>query len=251
MSNKDPWWTTNQNIALATITASQNWDYSSSFGLLQFVLLSPGPNGYSTFFRYQPPPDLVQFWKLLGIGYPEISGITWYFGYTLHFGATRNIGSTLNTRKYPTYLEIPESKQGTRKYPIEYFNTSALLHGWTRLLPDISFNTWPEPARYKKNPPVTPYLSPFLSIQNLQSIDTESYWHRWLWPLTVSPNHRLVGGWEVGEENPRWVWGASMGDAPGRQRRRESTKALESPRGFARGFLVPQETVFGFGFQQK
>ena len=33
------------------------------------------------------------------------------------------MGKPRNTRKYPTYTEIPESKKDTQKYPIIYFDT--------------------------------------------------------------------------------------------------------------------------------
>ena len=33
------------------------------------------------------------------------------------------MGKLRNTRKYPTYPEISESKKDTRKYPIVYFDT--------------------------------------------------------------------------------------------------------------------------------
>ena len=33
------------------------------------------------------------------------------------------MGKPRNTRKYPKYLEIPESKKDTRKYPIVYLDT--------------------------------------------------------------------------------------------------------------------------------
>ena len=42
------------------------------------------------------------------------------------------MGKPRNTRKYPTYPEIPESKKDTRKYPIVYFDTP----------------TRPDPTRY-------------------------------------------------------------------------------------------------------
>ena len=61
------------------------------------------------------------------------------------------MGKPRNTRKYPTYLrypEIPESKKGTRKYPIIFSGTP------TRPEPDglsgILSNTQPDPIL--KNP---------------------------------------------------------------------------------------------------
>ena len=53
------------------------------------------------------------------------------------------MGKPRNTRKYPRYLEIPESKKGTRKYPIVFFDTPTRPE--PDLLPGILSNTRPDP----------------------------------------------------------------------------------------------------------
>ena len=58
------------------------------------------------------------------------------------------MGKPRNTRKYPTYPEIPESKKDTRKYPIVYFDTPTRPE--PDLLPGILSNTRPDPIL--KNP---------------------------------------------------------------------------------------------------
>ena len=54
------------------------------------------------------------------------------------------MGKPKNTRKYPTYQKIPESKKDTRKYPIVYFDTP------TRPIPGILSTTRSDPI--SKNP---------------------------------------------------------------------------------------------------
>ena len=51
------------------------------------------------------------------------------------------MGKPRNTRKYPTYPEIPENKRDTRKYPIVYFDTPTRPE--PDPLPGILFNTRP------------------------------------------------------------------------------------------------------------
>ena len=58
------------------------------------------------------------------------------------------MGKSRNTRKYPTYPKIPESKKGTRKYPIVFFDT--LTRPEPDPLPGILSNTQPDPIL--KNP---------------------------------------------------------------------------------------------------
>ena len=53
-----------------------------------------------------------------------------------------------NTRKYPKFPEIPDSKKDTRKYPIVFFDTSTQPE--PDPLPGILSNTRPDPIL--KNP---------------------------------------------------------------------------------------------------
>ena len=59
------------------------------------------------------------------------------------------MGKSRNTRKYLTYPKIPESKKGTRKYPIVFSNTPTRPE--PDPLPGILSNTQPDPIM--KNPP--------------------------------------------------------------------------------------------------
>ena len=52
------------------------------------------------------------------------------------------MGKPRNTRKYPTYPEILESKKDTRKYPIVFFDTPTRPE--PNLLPGILSNTQPD-----------------------------------------------------------------------------------------------------------
>ena len=52
------------------------------------------------------------------------------------------MGKPRNTQKYPTYLEIPESKKDTRKYLIVYFDTPTRPE--PDPLPGILSNTRPD-----------------------------------------------------------------------------------------------------------
>ena len=52
------------------------------------------------------------------------------------------MGKPRNTRKYPTYPEIPESKKDTRKYPIIFFDTPTRPE--PDPLPGILSNTRPD-----------------------------------------------------------------------------------------------------------
>ena len=56
------------------------------------------------------------------------------------------MGKPRNTRKYPRYPEIPESKKGTRKYPIVFFDTPTQPE--PDLLPGILSTTRPDPTQY-------------------------------------------------------------------------------------------------------
>ena len=56
------------------------------------------------------------------------------------------MGKPRNTRKYPTYPEIPESKKDTWKYLIIYFNTPTRTE--PDPLPGILSKTQPDPAQY-------------------------------------------------------------------------------------------------------
>ena len=56
------------------------------------------------------------------------------------------MGEARNTRKYPTYPEIPESKKDTRKYLIVFFDTPTRPE--PDPLPGILSNTRPNPTRY-------------------------------------------------------------------------------------------------------
>ena len=58
-------------------------------------------------------------------------------------GKPRNTPNTRHTQKYPKYLEIPESKKDTQKYPIVYFNTPTRPE--PELLSGIFSNTRPDP----------------------------------------------------------------------------------------------------------
>ena len=58
------------------------------------------------------------------------------------------MGKAKNTRKYPTYPVIPESKKHTRKYPIVFFDTPTRPE--LNPLPGILSNTRPDPIL--KNP---------------------------------------------------------------------------------------------------
>ena len=58
------------------------------------------------------------------------------------------MGKPRNTRKYPTYPEIPESKKDTRKYPIVNFDTPTRPE--PDPLPGIFSDTRPDPIL--KNP---------------------------------------------------------------------------------------------------
>ena len=58
------------------------------------------------------------------------------------------MGKPRNTRKYPTYPEIPESKKDTRKYPIVFFDTPTRPE--PDPLPGILSTTRPDPIL--KNP---------------------------------------------------------------------------------------------------
>ena len=59
------------------------------------------------------------------------------------------MGKPRNTRKYPKYLEIPESKKDTQKYPIVFFETPTRPE--PDPLPGILSTTRPDPIL--KNPP--------------------------------------------------------------------------------------------------
>ena len=61
------------------------------------------------------------------------------------------MGKPRNTRKYPTYPEIPESKKDTRKYPIVFFDTPTRPE--PDLLPGILSTTQPDLTRYWKTLP--------------------------------------------------------------------------------------------------
>ena len=63
------------------------------------------------------------------------------------------MGKPRNTRKYPTYPEIPESKKDTRKYPIVYFDPT---RPEPNPLPGILSNTQTDPIL--KNPTRWPLL---------------------------------------------------------------------------------------------
>ena len=52
------------------------------------------------------------------------------------------MGKPRNTRKYPTYPEIPERKKDTRKYPIVFFDTPTRPE--PDPLPSILSNTRPD-----------------------------------------------------------------------------------------------------------
>ena len=58
------------------------------------------------------------------------------------------MGKPRNTRKYPVYPKIPESKKYTRKYPIVFFD--APTQPEPDPLPGILSNTRPDPIL--KNP---------------------------------------------------------------------------------------------------
>ena len=58
------------------------------------------------------------------------------------------MGKPGNTRRYPKYLVIPESKKDTRKYPIIFFDTPTRPE--PDPLPGILSNTRPDPIL--KNP---------------------------------------------------------------------------------------------------
>ena len=58
------------------------------------------------------------------------------------------MGKPRNTRTYPTYPKIPESKKDTRKYPIVFFDTPTRPE--PDPLPGILSNTRPNPIL--KNP---------------------------------------------------------------------------------------------------
>ena len=55
------------------------------------------------------------------------------------------MGKPRNTRKYPRYPEIPESKKGTRKYLIVFSDTPTRPE--SDPLPGILSNTRPDPTR--------------------------------------------------------------------------------------------------------
>ena len=76
------------------------------------------------------------------------------------------MGKSRNTRKYLTYPKIPESKKGTRKYPIVFFDTPGFDP-----LPGILSNTRPDPTRYWKSLPAGHCLSiPTFSLQTFLHI---------------------------------------------------------------------------------
>ena len=75
------------------------------------------------------------------------------------------MGKPLNTRKYPTYPEIPESKKDTRKYPIVFFDTPTRPE--PDPLPGILSNTRPNPIL--KNP-----------TRWALSVDQPESYNRWL-----------------------------------------------------------------------
>ena len=58
------------------------------------------------------------------------------------------MGKPRNTRKYPTYPEIPKSKKDTRKYPIVFFGTPTRTRPATRYF--VQYPTRPDPIL--KNP---------------------------------------------------------------------------------------------------
>ena len=90
------------------------------------------------------------------------------------------MGKPRNTRKYPTYPEIPERKKDTRKYLIVFFDTPTRPE--PDPLPGILSNTRPEPLL--KNPtcwalptalsnsPVLPEGSP-KELTQLSLLETE------------------------------------------------------------------------------
>ena len=63
-------------------------------------------------------------------------------------GKPRNTENTRHTRKYPKYLEIPESKKDTQKYSIVFSDTPTRPE--PDPLPGILSNTRPNPIL--KNP---------------------------------------------------------------------------------------------------
>ena len=86
------------------------------------------------------------------------------------------MGKPRNTRKYPTYPEIPESKKDTRKYPIVFFDTPTRPE--PDPLPGILSTTRPDPTRYWKTLP-TGHWSQYEQIQiflHKQNPNGHLYW---------------------------------------------------------------------------
>ena len=68
------------------------------------------------------------------------------------------MGKPRNTRTYPTYPKIPESKKDIRKYPIVFFDTPTRPK--PDLLPGILSNTQPDLMLKKPYPLGTAYPPP-------------------------------------------------------------------------------------------
>ena len=83
-------------------------------------MLQPGPKGYSVPARYPtffpiPDPTMFSFENHRVLGDPK---------YYRYYPVLPDILGKPEHRVYPKYPDIPRSKSGTRKYLIDYFNTS-------------------------------------------------------------------------------------------------------------------------------